>query len=72
MLTRLISTKPRFWKVVLSTLAAAFGVQSRKNHEDDFKHGSIAAYILAGIIFTVLFVFAVIWVVGAVLANSGL
>ncbi len=64
--------KPNFWSIVLSTFAAAFGVQNRKNLEKDFKHGNIYTYIAAGIIFTVLFVITVVIVVKVVLANSGL
>jgi hypothetical protein len=64
--------KPGFFNILLSTFAAAFGVQSRKNQEKDFKHGNIYVYIAAGIIFTVLFVFTVIFAVRAVLSGSGL
>ncbi len=64
--------KPSFISVIISTLAAAIGVQSNKNRERDFKHGSIKTYIVAGIIFTALFVFAVAMLVKVVLQNSGL
>ena len=63
--------KPGFWQIVLSTIAAAFGVQSRKNLEQDFRHGNIYTYIVAGLVFTTLFVLTVILVVRMVLANSG-
>lgn len=63
--------KPSFGQVVLSTLAAAIGVQSNKNRERDFKGGSIKAYIAAGVIFTALFVIALILVVKTVLSNMG-
>jgi Protein of unknown function (DUF2970) len=61
------SQKPSFWAVLLSTFAAAFGVQSQKNQERDFKHGSIWTFIAAGVIFTALFVLAVYGVVQSVL-----
>jgi hypothetical protein len=64
--------KPGFWQIVLSTFAAAFGVQSRKNHEQDFKHGKISVYIAAGIIFTALFIIVVFLVVKLVLSQAGL
>lgn len=64
--------KPSFWKVVLSTLAAAFGVQNRRNLEADFRHGNAYIYITAGVIFTFIFVVVVIVVVKIVLKNSGL
>ncbi|QIL89051.1 DUF2970 domain-containing protein [Microbulbifer sp. SH-1] len=63
--------KPSFGQVVLSTLAAAIGVQSNKNRERDFKGGSIKTYIAAGVIFTALFVIALILVVKTVLSNMG-
>lgn len=62
------SDKPGFWAVLMSTFAAAFGVQSQKNQERDFKHGSIWVFIAAGLIFTALFVLAVYSVVQGVLA----
>ena len=65
------SKKPNFWQVVLSTAGAAFGVQSKKNQERDFQHGSIYTYIAAGIIFTAVFVAVVATVVSTVLSNSG-
>jgi hypothetical protein len=61
--------KPNFLSIVLSTVAAAFGVQSTKNRERDFKHGSIWVFVLSGIIFTVLFIFTVTTVVRIVLSN---
>lgn len=50
-----------------STLAAAIGVQSNANREKDFKHGNIKTFVLAGIIFTVLFIGGVVTVVNFVL-----
>lgn len=64
--------KPSFMSVLLSTLAAAIGVQSNKNRERDFKHGNVTTYIIAGLVFTALFVFTVAMVVKAVLDSSGL
>lgn len=63
--------KPNLIQVILSTLAAAFGVQSSKNRERDFKHGSITTYIVSGILFTVVFVLAVVFVVRLVLSQAG-
>jgi hypothetical protein len=64
--------KPHFWQIVLSTMAAAFGVQSRKNQERDFTGGSIYTYIVAGILFTFLFVMGVKALVSMVLSSNGL
>jgi hypothetical protein len=66
------SEKPGFWRIVLSTFAAAFGVQNRKNLEQDFKYGSIYVYVAAGIIFTSLFILTVIMVVRMVMKSNGL
>lgn len=63
---------PGFWQIVLSTIAAAVGVQNRKNHEQDFKHGNIYVYIASGIIFTILFVLSMIFIVNLVLESNGL
>lgn len=59
-------SKPNLLHVVKSVLAAAIGVQSEKNREVDFKHGSLPAYIIVGLIGTVLFVFAIVTVVSLV------
>lgn len=56
-----------FGRLLQSTLAAALGVQNRKNHQRDFKAGNIKSYIAAGVIFTVLFVLLLSLVVKAVL-----
>ncbi|WP_299592451.1 DUF2970 domain-containing protein [uncultured Microbulbifer sp.] len=61
--------QPSFGQVVLSTLAAAIGVQSNKNRERDFKGGSIKAYVAAGLIFTALFVITLVLIVKTVLSN---
>lgn len=66
------NNKPTFLQIVLSTCAAAFGVQSNKNRERDFTGGNIYTYIAAGVIFTVVFVVVMVLVVKAVLRSSGL
>ncbi|MDG1032842.1 MAG: DUF2970 domain-containing protein [Luminiphilus sp.] len=53
-------------RVVQSTLAAAIGVQSKKNRERDFEEGNAGTFIVAGILFTVLFVTTIVVVVSAV------
>jgi len=52
-------TKPNLLHVVKSVIAAVVGVQSDKNREVDFKHGSLSAYLIVGLIVTLLFIFAV-------------
>ena len=63
-------SKPSFIKLLFSALAAAFGVQSKRNLEDDFNQSSAIPFIIAGIVFTVLFILTLIWVVDIVLANA--
>ena len=55
-------------KIIQSTLAAAIGVQSKKNRERDFEEGNAGAFIAAGIIFTALFIATVLGGVQWVLA----
>ncbi|MBB3168178.1 DUF2970 domain-containing protein [Simiduia aestuariiviva] len=64
--------KPSFGSIVISTLAAAIGVQSKKNQERDFSGGNIYHYIAAGLIFTLGFIVCMTLIVQAVLKNSGL
>jgi len=59
-------SKPSLLHVVKSVIAAFVGVQSQKNREIDFKHGSLKAYVIVGLVATILFVFAVIFVVSLV------
>jgi hypothetical protein len=62
-------SKPSFWQIVTSTLAAAFGVQSSKNRERDFTGGNIYIYLFAGAIFTLTFITIIVLIVKAVLSN---
>ncbi len=59
------------FKVVLSVLAAMFGVQSSRNRERDFSRGRPAAYIIVGIIMTLLFILALWLVVSIVMSMAG-
>ena len=59
--------KMTLWQVAQSVLAAAFGVQSSRNRERDFRRGSAKTFIIAGILATVLFVATVVLVVRLVL-----
>lgn len=63
--------KPGFMDVLKSTLAAALGVQSTKNRERDFTHGNIKTFAIAGVIFTVIFIAAIVTVVKLVLKSAG-
>lgn len=54
-----------------SIFAAAFGVQTKANRERDFQEGKFSHFIIGGIIFAVVFIFAVIGIVQLVLHNAG-
>ena len=56
----------KYKRITLSTLAAAFGVQSQRNRAKDFEEGNAGWFILAGIILTVVFIFTVLTVVNLV------
>jgi len=58
-------------QVVGSVLMAGLGVQSSKNKERDFKQGNFKAFIIVGLVFTVLFVVTVATVVSTVLDSAG-
>jgi len=59
-------SKPSLLHVIKSVLAAGIGVQSNKNREIDFEHGSLSSYIIVGFIATVLFILAIVSVVSLV------
>ena len=58
-----------FWQMAMSTLAAAFGVQSSANRNRDFTKGKPLHFILFGIGFTIIFVLVVVTVVRTVLGS---
>lgn len=60
-------SKPNLAHIIKSVLAAFVGVQSDKNREIDFQHGSLASYVAAGIIATLLFIALIVTIVGSVL-----
>ena len=59
-------SKPTISQVIKSVLAAFVGVQSEANRKQAFEHGSLSTYVIAGLIFTVLFVVAIIFVVSTI------
>ena len=56
----------KYKRILLSTLAAAFGVQSQQNRATDFEERNAGWFILAGVMFTVVFSFTVLTVVNLV------
>ena len=69
MFYRLISNKLTLWGVIVSILAAFFGVQSEKARERDFTTGSPAVFIVVGIVLTIFFILVLVFIVQWVLAN---
>jgi hypothetical protein len=60
---------PSAIQVASSVLAAGLGVQSSRNRERDFKQGRAGVFIIAGLVFTALFVGGVYTVVTLVLST---
>lgn len=54
---------PSLLGLILSILAAAIGVQKRKNLENDFQQSNPIPFIIGGIVFTLLFLGALILIV---------
>jgi len=63
------TNKPRFWDIVLSVLAALFGVQTEKNRQRDFNHGNPVTYVAIGAFFVVLFVLTLVLIVSWVVPS---
>lgn len=49
------------WSVVKSVLAALLGVQSNQKRQEDFSSGRPAAYVVTGVVITLLFVLMLIF-----------
>lgn len=62
--------QPGLISMVISVLAAFLGVQTEKNRQRDFEHGSPKAYIAIGIILTILFVLGLVGIVNLVMAST--
>ncbi|RUO39579.1 DUF2970 domain-containing protein [Pseudidiomarina aestuarii] len=60
-------SKPGPLSILLSVLAALFGVQTEQNRQRDFTNGNPAVYITVGIIFIILFVVSLLLIVNWVL-----
>ena len=58
--------KPGLGSLVKSILAAAIGVQTDKNRENDFTQCNPLAFIIGGFVFTALFIFTIALIVGIV------
>ncbi|MCF6251281.1 MAG: DUF2970 domain-containing protein [Methylococcaceae bacterium] len=52
--------------VIKSVIAAGIGIQSKKNRELDFEHGSLSQYLIVGLIATLLFIITIVFIVSTV------
>ncbi len=63
------NTKPKgpsTLHLVKTAFAAAVGVNSEKNRQEDFAQSSIVPYIIAGVIFTACFILTLVIIVSLV------
>lgn len=66
------SEKPHGWRdVIAGVLAAGLGVQSEKNRQRDFEHGSPRQFLIVAIIATLTFIGLVYAAVKIVLKVAG-
>jgi hypothetical protein len=59
-------SKPKITQLIKSVLSAAMGVQSEANRRKEFEQGSLSSYVIAGVIFTALFVGGLILLVSLI------
>jgi uncharacterized integral membrane protein len=59
-----------FWRVMISVIQASFGVQNQSNRERDFTQGRFLPFVIAALLFTVVFVVVLMLVVRAVLHHT--
>ncbi len=63
-------SKPSTITIIGSIISGAFGVQSSRNRERDFKHGRLRNYIITALIFVGLFIGGVVTIVQLVLKQA--
>jgi len=63
------STKVGFLTALMSVMAAAFGVQKRKNMERDLEASNPLVYVIAALVFVALFIGAITMVVSLVVPD---
>jgi len=57
-----------FWRTLQSTIAAACGVQTKANRERDFAQAKPSTFVIAGILFVVVFIFGMYGIVQLVIS----
>ncbi|MBT4964032.1 MAG: DUF2970 domain-containing protein [Francisellaceae bacterium] len=58
-----MTKKTNIWRVIVSVLSAAMGIQSSKNMKQDCENNSPLPYIIVGICFTIIFVGTLLFIV---------
>ena len=59
-------SKPTIMQVIKSVIAAAIGVQTEENRRRDFQQGSLKTYIIAGLVFVIVFVASLVFIVSLI------
>jgi len=57
-----------FWSTVQSTVAAACGIQTKANRERDFARAKPSTFVIAGIVFVIIFILGMYGIVQLVLS----
>lgn len=60
-----------FFSMIKSIAGGMFGVQSEAQREKDFQQGSATQFIIGGIIFTLIFIFTILYFVNSALESAG-
>ena len=57
-----------FWRTLQSTIAAACGVQTKANRERDFAQAKPSTFVIAGILFVIVFIIGMYGIVQLVIS----
>lgn len=60
-----------FWSTVKSVVGAMFGVQSEEQRQKDFEKGNALHFIIGGLVFTIVFIFTILYFVNSALESAG-
>lgn len=60
-----------FFSMIKSIVGGMFGVQSEAQREKDFQQGNATQFIIGGIIFTLIFIFTILYFVNSALESAG-
>ncbi len=62
-------SKPSWWQVIKSVLAAFMGIQSKSNREHDFTKGNVVSYIVVGIAATIVFILTLVFIIKLIIGS---